>query len=338
MACKFSNISKEFVLNPSSALANWVPLQPYKSATAVLFEWLYLGEKRFSEPFFDDTVLACRRAYPDQRRYKVVSDPDMLLQWAEGLTSLPVTGIIFHVSRCGSTLLSQLLAADEKNSVLSEVPFFDAILRLPYQQAGVTTDQAEAYFKAALAFYAQQRAAGQERLFIKADSWHLHFYTQLRRLFPAVPFFLLFREPMGVIRSQQRQRGLQSVPGMIEPQILKLTKEQRVDFNLDRYMAAVLEGFYRQMTRMLQTDPLAFPLHYANGMENNILQLYQHLHLPVDTQLASVFADRCRFDAKRPQQAFAEEKNEEALPAYLKPASDLYQQLTAVSATGSSAL
>lgn len=326
------------MLNPSSALANWVPWQRHNSATALLFEWLYLGEKKFTEPFFDDTILACRRTYPDQRRYKVVSDPDMLLQWAEGLSSLPVTGVIFHVSRCGSTLLSQLLAADEKNSVLSEVPFLDAMLRLPFQQTEVTAGKAEAYFLAALAFYSQQRAAGQERLFIKADSWHLHFYTQFRWLFPAVPFFLLFREPLGVIRSQQRQRGIHSVPGMIEPEVLQLTAEQRTEFNLDRYMATVLEGFYRQMIQILQTDPLAFPLHYKEGMENNILQLYQCLHLPVSTQLAAVFADRCRFDAKRPQQVFSEEQNKEELPAYLAPAFDLYQQLSALRTTGPSAL
>lgn len=313
------------MLNFSSALANWVPLQPHKSTSELLFEWLYLGEKKFTEPFFDDTILACRRTYPEQRRYKVVSAPEMLLQWAEGISSLPVTGIIFHVSRCGSTLLSQLLAADEKNSVLSEVPFLDAMLRLPYQRKEMTTDSAEAYFKAALAFYGKQRAVGQERLFIKADSWHLHFYTQLRRLFPAIPFFLLFREPMGVIRSQQRQRGLHSVPGMIEPEVLQLTAEQSSELNLDRYMTAVLEGFYRQMIRILQSDPLAFPLNYADGMENNILQLYRQLHIPVTSQLATVFADRCCYDAKRPQQVFAEEKNQAAIPAYLEPALDLYQ-------------
>ncbi|MDQ3278877.1 MAG: sulfotransferase, partial [Bacteroidota bacterium] len=259
------------------------------------------------------------------------SDLDMMLQWAKDIPFLPVTAIIFHVSRCGSTLLSQLLAADEKNSVLSEVPFLDAMLRLPYQRNDVTSSQAEAYFKAALSYYSRPRAAGQERLFIKADSWHLHFYPQLRRLFPAVPFFLLFREPVGVIRSQQRQRGIQSVPGMIEPEVLQLTAEQRTEFNLDRYMANVLAGFYRQMIRILQADPLSFPLQYADGMENNIRQLYQRLCLPVNSDLAAVFADRCRFDAKRPQQVFAAEQNGEEVPSFLTTAFDLYQQLALLS-------
>lgn len=322
----------------SSSLANWVPLQLHKSSTELLFEWLYLGEKKFTEPFFDDTILACRRTYPDQRRYKVVSDLDMLLQWGEGLSSLLVTGIVFHVSRCGSTLLSQLLAADEKNSVLSEVPFLDAALRLPFQRKEITTEKAEACFRAALSFYGQQRAAVQERLFIKADSWHLHFYQQLRRLFPTVPFFLLFREPVGVIRSQQRQRGIHSVPGMIEPDVLQLTAAQSGDYNLDRYMTAVLEGFYRQMIHILQTDLLAFPLHYGDGMENNILQLYQRLHLPVDNQLAAVFTERCRFDAKRPKQVFAEEVRKEAIPEFLTLASERYQELVALSANDRSVL
>jgi hypothetical protein len=323
-------------LKPSIPLANWVPVQLQKSNPELLAEWLYLDDKRFTEPFFEDTILACRRHPLHQRQYKVVADLDTMLHWSEELPIPPLKAIIFHVSRCGSTLLSQLLAADEKNVVLSEVPFLDAMLRLPYQRKAIEPAKAEKYFEAGLAFYGRQRIAAQERLFVKADSWHLHFYPQLRRLFPGMPFFLLFREPMGVIRSQQKQRGIQSVPGMIETDVLGLTTEEGKELNLDRYMAHVLKSFYRQMIAIQTNDPLAIPLRYENGMEQNIRQLYQRLNLPVDNKLAAVFANRCRFNAKHPQQVFAEEEKNQEMPAFLADAFQLYQELVLLSEPGTS--
>ncbi|HUC79990.1 MAG TPA: hypothetical protein VMR70_03705 [Flavisolibacter sp.] len=319
-------------MEPSSFLANWIPLRRQSSATGLSCDWLHVAEKRFTEPFFEETIAKCRYAN-QHRRYKVVSSLDSLLLWSKDMDAIPVTAIIFHVSRCGSTLFSQLLAADEKNIALSEVPFLDDMLRLPYQQKNVSTKEAESYFQAALAFYGQRRLEEQERLFIKADCWHLHFYEQLRQLFPSVPFFLLYREPMAVLQSQQRQRGLQSVPGLIEAGLLGLTEEQSRDTNLDRYMSNVLTGFFQKMIGIAEKDPLAIPLNYDGGISNHVKRLYQQLGLPLDKNLEDTFIERSRFHAKRPQQSFDELQKSQNIPAYARRAMALYQQLDQLTKT-----
>jgi hypothetical protein len=304
--------------------------------STLLCDWLYLGKKRFTEPFFEETMTACRNANTKHRRYKILSDLDWMVERSAEMSSIPLTAIVFHVSRCGSTLLSQLLAADEKNIVLSEVPFLDDMLRLPYQRMDIVKAKAADYFKAALAFYGQQRTNGQERLFIKADCWHLHFYEELRIIFPTVPFFLLFRDPMAVLQSQQKQRGIQSVPGMIEPEVLGLTEEQSRDTNLDRYMSNVLTVLFQKMIRITQTDPLAMPLNYADDINYHVKALYRKLQLPLDRTLVESFDQRSRFHAKRPQLTFDEIPVLQSTPLFAEPVCCLYQQLSSLTGVCSS--
>jgi hypothetical protein len=318
-------------LKPSPALHNWIPFRIKKASLDLLCEWLYLGEKEFTEPFFDETISACRYANSNNRPFRSVSDLETMTKWAKDLNAVPPTAILFHVSRCGSTLLSQLLSIDKKHIVLSEVPFFDEILRLPLQQEAIDRAAAENYWQAALSFYGQQRFAGQQRLFIKADSWHLHFYEQYRNLFPNVPFFLLYRHPLQVLHSQQKQRGIQSVPGMIEPELFGFTPEQSSDTNLDRYMANVLTTYFEKMLRIVKSDPLAIAFDYAEGLHNIIDKMYSLLRLPRGKEMAKKIAERCRFHAKRPLQVFAEEQKDEDVPVFLQPAVSLYEQLKAIS-------
>jgi hypothetical protein len=318
-------------LKPSLALHNWLPVRIKKTSAALLCEWLYLGEKEFTEPFFDETISACRYANSNNRRFKSVSNLETMTEWAKDLKGIPPTAILFHVSRCGSTLLSQLLGIDKKNIVLSEVPFFDEILRLPLQQEVIDRGDAENVLQAALSFYGQQRFAAQQRLFIKTDSWHLHFYEQYRKLFPHVPFFLLYRHPLQVLHSQQKQRGIQSVPGLIEQELFGFTEEQSRDTNLDRYMANVVASYFEKMIRIVKSDPLAVAVDYADGLQNSIHKLYSLLQLPLEKVLDQTFAERCRFHAKRPSQVFEEEQKESEMPSFLATAFSRYEQLKAIS-------
>ncbi len=58
-------------------LKNWVPLKMQES----LVEWLYTGNKTFTEAFFNDTILACKNLEENCKLYKVVSLPNMMNEW-----------------------------------------------------------------------------------------------------------------------------------------------------------------------------------------------------------------------------------------------------------------
>jgi hypothetical protein len=311
----------------SNLLNNWIPRRIIKSASPISCEWLFIGEKQFTEPFFEDTIAACRRSIENGRQLKVVSDLEMMASWAAEMNAVPPSAIIFHVSRCGSTLLSQLLSCDPRHIVLSEVPFFDEILRLPFKKEPLCEKTVNKYLDAAVRFYGQRRTGNQQYLFIKADSWHLHFYDQLRFLFPDTPFLLLYRDPSEVIRSQDRQPGIQFVPGLIEPEVFGFTSDQYPELNLQLYRANVLTSYFKKMIQIMQRDSLAFSFNYAEGILNIIKRIYPLLHITLEKGMEERFEERCAFHSKRPQELFSEDRVYREIPKYLEPAHALYEQL-----------
>jgi len=251
-----------------------------------------------------------------------------MAEWSDDVNSLQPTAIIFHVSRCGSTLLSQLLALDEKHIVLSEVPFFDELLRIPFKEKNaIKAKLSIEYLAAASKYYGQKRAGNEERLFIKTDSWHLHFYTQLRKLFPSVPFILLYRNPLEVMLSQKRQRGMQSVPGIIEPEVFGFSGQKADENDLDKYMAEILESYFKKMIEIITSDALALLINYDDGIKNIMSKVYAFSGLKLTEKTETLFAERSRFHAKHPQQLFMEDYKEFSKPGYMKPVLELYKNL-----------
>lgn len=308
-------------------LQYWVPWKLTKEFDC---RWLNTGKLPFTAPFFDDTISACRRLELNRSAYTSISSLEMLNGWGEQLKGPSPSAIIFHVSRCGSTLLSQLLSRSSDNLVLSEVPFLDELLRLPFKANEIKSETVSKYFYAALKFYAQPRLEKYSHLFIKSDSWHLHFYEQLRKLFPSTKFILLYRDPQEVLLSQQRQRGLQSVPGLLEYQIFKFNKEESEITDPDRYMGLVLETYFNKMIQIIESDPNAIAFNYSDGMINIATRLYKLLKIPVSEQLLNDWKERSRFNAKHPQHLFHEETNAFLKKEVLDPLLPLYQTLDAL--------
>ncbi len=311
----------------SDALKNWIPLK----ISGESCEWLYTGEKKFTEPFFTETILACKNLAENSAQHKVVSEPRMINEWSNGINTVAPSAIIFHVSRCGSTLLSQLLSLDEKHIVLSEVPFFDEVLRLPYKNDAVSFENADIYFKNAVKFYGQKKSGKEKHLFIKTDSWHLHFYERLRNLFPSVPFILLYRNPVEVIHSQQRQRGMQSVPGIFEPGIFGFSQRQIKETNLDLYMANVLESYFKKMLEIFTKDPLTLAVDYKEGIKNILKKVCTLTGINLAKKSNGQIRDRSRFHGKHPQQLFKEDYRYSNVPDFLLNTTELYKQLNDIS-------
>jgi hypothetical protein len=306
-------------------LANWIPWR----LSGTLCTWMYLGNKKIIEPFFNDTISVCRNLNENRKPYKVVSDLDIMAEWAEDINAIAPSAVIFHVSRCGSTLLSQLLVLEEQNIMLSEVPFFDELLRLRYRDfAGIKT--IDNYLSAAIKFYGQKRNEKENNLFIKTDSWHLHFYEQVRNLFPFTPFILLYRNPGEVILSHQKQRGMQSVPGMIEPKVFGFSTEQIKETNLDAYMINVLESYFIKMIEIAETDKNVLLFDYKEGMLNILKNITGALHLNITKETESLLNERIRFHAKHPQQLFAEHHKELSEKNSMASVFKLYEKLDAI--------
>src|SRR5438270_2216883 len=199
---------------------DWIPWKIVEEQDAILVRWLYLGEKKFTEPFFTDSIQHCTVFEQNRFPNQLFSSLSQMQQCSREVEAIKPNAFIFHVSRCGSTLLSQFLSIDPQNIVLSEVPLLDELLRLPYHKRQKTSlENSDDYFHAALQLHGRPRSILEKNLFVKTDSWHLMFHQRIRRLYPQTPFLVLYRSPLEVIRSQKKLRGMQSVPGTIEAEV-----------------------------------------------------------------------------------------------------------------------
>jgi hypothetical protein len=303
--------------NISGALANWIPYKLNFDEGRPGCEWLYTGGLAYSEPFFDETIIKCRPF--NNRSRKSISSLELLPQWSNEMESISPSAFIFHVSRCGSTLASQLLALDPTNIVLSEVPFFDAVLR-----AGKNISQQ--LLKPAIAFYAPVKN-DRKRLFIKTDSWHIFFYKQIRELYPQTPFILLYRRPDEVVRSQQRHRGMHAIPGLIEPALFGFEENEVQHMNQDEYLGRVLEKYFQAFLNILEKDALAIPINFQEGPMAMVKKIANVSGAPIDSSLMEKIKDRAMYHAKYPKQVFAEEAIADPVPAFCRAAYEKYEDL-----------
>ena len=181
-----------------------------------MVDWGRLGGRRFTEPFFAQTIHPCVR-HPADLLFRHQTPLDDLVEIAQGQSSLPPTGFIFHMSRCGSTLLSQMLAASPENIVLSEAGPIDDILRGHFRNPDIPDERRVQWLQGLVAVLSRRRHPSEKNVFIKFDCWHVLFLPLIQRAFPGVPWIFLYREPVEVMASAQKQLGGQMIPGVLEP-------------------------------------------------------------------------------------------------------------------------
>jgi hypothetical protein len=111
-----------------------------------------------------------------------------------------------------------MLARLDGHIVVSEAPPLDAVAQL------CRADEAAdvALLRAMVGALGQVRNPGEDRYFLKLDSWHILALPLFRRAFPDTPWTFLYRDPTEVMVSQARQRGVQMVPDFVPPSLYGL--------------------------------------------------------------------------------------------------------------------
>jgi len=219
--------------------SEWVPRRIYWQDSGPWVDWVHLGARRFTDPFFGQTLDRCLR-HPADVLFRHQTPLADLAEIAAAQAGLPPTGFIFHLSRCGSTLISQMLAAAPENTVLSEAAPIDQLLRLRFQVDGLTEERQMQWLRWLVQVLSRPRDSVARHVFIKFDCWHTRFLPLIRRAFPGVPWIFVYREPLEVLVSHANHRGAHMVPGVLEPAIFGWAAAPGAGRPLAEYGAAVL--------------------------------------------------------------------------------------------------
>jgi gluconate kinase len=309
----------------------WTPSRIYWRGKKPFVDWSYIGKTRFTQPFFDHTIEETFRK-PFNILFRHQTPLEFLGELYEQEKRLAPTGFIFHMSRCGSTLVSQMLAAVEKNIVISEPPPIDSVIRAHIVNTSVTDEQRIEWLRWIVGALGQPRN-GEKYYFIKFDSWSAFDLDLIRRAFPDVPWIFLYRNPVEVIVSQMRLRGAYMIPGKMEnmlpgadfDEILRMPPEEYCARILARICLAALDCAGTRGALMINYDQL------PGAVTSIITKHFGAEFTPAEIERMKSAA---RFNAKKPSLFFepdAETKRKEANEAARRAAEKwldpLYEQL-----------
>lgn len=215
----------------------WLPVRCSQPWEEGWIDWGHFAGARLDRPFYEDEIRrAANRPFNSMFRYRTPIEG--FVDNAELDASLKPAGFIFHMSRCGSTLVSQMLAAVPEHIMASEPAPLDAMLMRIHHDPHFAATRGDASVRAALAALGRNRDGAARHFFVKPDCWHIFSLPLIRRLYPDVPWVFLFRDPVEVLVSQMRVRGVQTVPGVIAPSVFGMEMEDGVP--VEDYVARVL--------------------------------------------------------------------------------------------------
>ena len=184
----------------------WLPTALNRFAPEPGMEFSLLDGLDLAAPFYEDLLRAANfRPFNRLLRYRMRL-ADMLV--APPLAA-PPAGFIFHLSRCGSTLVHRMIAASGTALSFSEAAPFNEALQFCLTWSGPEPVKFQ-ILRATVA--ALGNIANGKPLVLKLDAWHMMAWPLLRAAFPATPFVFLYRAPLEVMVSQRRMRGFQAVP------------------------------------------------------------------------------------------------------------------------------
>lgn len=238
--------------------------------------WMDAPDRRLPEPFFEDSVRSRLRG--PWTRFSRRSAP-------LDVSAAPrrLKGLIFHVSRCGSTLVSQMLKAAGYR-VIAEAPMVDDALRtrpawLPALSAALEAD------------------------FLKLDAWHIHRMDEFRAVFPGTPWIFLHRETSEVVASHRRRPGMHALPGAMDPEALRMTFEDVTSLGQDAWIERVI-GKIRASSERHRADPAGLFVDYRELPDAAWAAVARHFRLELSAAQLERMRDASRHDAKTPGALF----------------------------------
>jgi len=148
--------------------ARWMPICFIGKETNLQVEWYDLRDIIFSEPFFNQSVKSYFRKNPNFPKLR--TSIEAIVTMDEEKIGLEPTGFIFHMSRCGSSLISRFLAVSPQNLVISEAGIINEVLadtRLNLSNFLFEDSDWNPLVKAFQCFYEQKTIGGVDALQIK---------------------------------------------------------------------------------------------------------------------------------------------------------------------------
>lgn len=192
-------------------LKGWAPIDAVVQDGRPGLWWMDLRQLNLSEPFLEQTINQARKSSsPPKEKF---TEFDAVIQLEKTLDAVSPSGFIFHASRCGSTLVANACRALSHTIVLSEPASVDKLVARFSTDADTPVKEAlySVILRGVVQALSQRRRGDEERLFLKFSCCSVAQLKRIRRIWPAVPWVFMYREPAEIVVS-----NLRHVPSWLE--------------------------------------------------------------------------------------------------------------------------
>jgi len=114
-------------------------------------------------------------------------------------------GFVFHMSKCGSTLMSKVLDQPEKQMIIKEAtPLHENLwqyLTNDWQEPVAPTAENLRLIRNLIQLLGRPRLAGQQSYYVRFRSWGIAFVEIIQQAFPETPSLFMYRDPVKVMAS-----------------------------------------------------------------------------------------------------------------------------------------
>jgi hypothetical protein len=302
---------------------NWLPYR-YQSRHR-LVNWLVpIGYA--TEPFQDEYISRCSQCLFNQIIQPLCSLAFAQKQ-ADTLPAVQPAGFIFHLSRCGSTLISGCLSELDSTCVFSEPPLLTELL--------LDNQLSPAELKISLQAFINLQAAAfscRPQMIIKWNAWDIFRWDMIRAIYPNVPTIFLVRNPVEILASHQRSVGRHMSGDLsmaaFHPVFSKVNKTASLlDFRI-----RVLQGLLSEM-RKHYFPPGVRLVNYRWVNAEGIASIAQHFSLKIKPIEFIKMQKRLGFHSKTPGKVFHSDHekqpfNQQECESINKNLASIYNQLS----------
>jgi hypothetical protein len=218
--------------------------------------WRDMRNEELLEPFFQQSVARIRRAHPEVIEEK--ASYDSLSGFEPHDLGIPPSGFIFHVSRCGSTLVANALRATGRFRVIAEAQPINALLHGTFIRRH---KDAASLLRSVVMLLGNRISSNRKPYLVKFSSWNLLQISHVLSIWPQVPWVLVYRGP-GEIAASILERSVGWMKGYD-------SEERRRDFGIDisssaaltreEYIAKVLGLLYREAQAAIASAAAVVP-------------------------------------------------------------------------------
>lgn len=303
LIAELAQLNQQIIDSDKIQLAGtWLPYR-YHAKTRSIYWCLPAGHA--TEPFQDETIFRYRQTVLLNQFITPKTSLASLDIQAQAVQSITPAGFIFHLSRCGSTLISGCLSELDTSCVFSESPVLTEVLLDP-----MLTEATRQQHLQQLVNLQASAFPARPNVVIKWNAWDIFRWDLIRAIYPQVPVIFLVRNPVEILASHQRSAGrhMSGDPTLADVHLV-FNKNQEKSVSLLDFRINVLEGLLTKM-QSIGADDSVFRVDYRQLDLDKLTDICTYFHIPSAQQEINRMQSRLGFHSKSPMLRFNEDTTE----------------------------